>query len=298
MRNVNDMLAGLEAVQEWLRNHGAAHEGRLEEYRATLRAAGAAQAEGAVIQDHRPLFAALMEVDDLVTCMSLPEDVVARHRRTKLAPVWTGAPFYDRVAAADQDQGRDAVFELVVAAQLQSAGYAIDFDAPADVVGFENGGVRVLIECKRPKTNGGVDRSIVRASQQLARARGNGCLETGLIALDLTRLANPEFRYVDAATVDQAFAELDRQTAIALRGMREELTRAWQDADPNALTDGVLLRVRSIFHIDRARLLAATMWRVAITTADGARAAALRAVLERLPSFDREVVIYAGPVGA
>jgi len=294
MRTITELLADIDTVRTWLAHHGAPNGGRLEEYRANLQNAMNDQARGEAIADYPAFFSAVMEIDDLQTAMSLPEEVVQRHRRKKLQPIWTGEPYYVDVAPDDQDQGRDTIFEFVVARQFMDSGYTIDFEEPSDVVAFEGDDVAAVAECKRPKTAGGLDRSIVRASQQLAEARHTGIVSPGVIALDCTRLVNPDFRYVEAATEAQAFALLDQVTNAAIIAMRPYLQRAWQDAHADARTDGIALRVRTMFRIANARLFVATMWRVAITTNDPVRQQALVRFIERWPGFEPGAVQYAG----
>ncbi len=97
------------------------------------------------------------------------------------------------VADDAQDQGRDVAFEMLVGAALKRAGTSVEFEAPADVVASTVQD-RFLIECKRPKTTSGFARKLKEASVQFQTHRANGETGTGIVAIDLTRIMNPDLQ--------------------------------------------------------------------------------------------------------
>jgi hypothetical protein len=69
----------------------------------------------------------------------------------------------------------------------------------------------VLVECKRPQSEEGVERNVIRASKQLgSKYRSSDRLGyRGVIALDLSKMSNPEFGIIPDIRADQIGARLD-----------------------------------------------------------------------------------------
>lgn len=249
IETTSGLLARLKAAQVWFENHGIDWKaGRIAEYEKILvEAEESRKAENPARWPHdrmRALFAAGCEIFDFIEISELTGDVVKGHR-DKLAAVVKGGTFYDEVAISENDQGRDTAFELLTAVGMQRAGATPHLDDPADVrADFED--FRVLIECKRPKTVAGYVRLMQNASRQFSRHRKNGHDAVGIVAVDLTRLINPDMHILPAATRDQAMEALHRFTQAKVDELAIELAKQRQQFHEDALIDATIVRATAI----------------------------------------------------
>lgn len=129
-------------------------------------------------------------------------------------------------------------------AHLARAGLNIKQDGGlADVVA-RLGDATVIVECKRPQSDAGVESAISAARDQLVRRykeRKKSALTTGFIALDLIKILNP--------TLSVAKDEPDKVMMSRIGDSMDLLTdryrRVW-DRVPDKRTAGVLYRYSEI----------------------------------------------------
>lgn len=86
----------------------------------------------------------------------------------------------------DAGKSRNYLFEFLVAARFQLAGYTIDFDEKTDVVARRDG-IAVRVECKRLTSENQLIKRIGEAADQLSKAPTKfGEKEVGLIFVDVS----------------------------------------------------------------------------------------------------------------
>jgi hypothetical protein len=243
------LLARLNSAQEWFAKYGIdAKSGRVAEYENLLQQAEKTrQAESPAKWPHdrmRALFAAGCEIFDLIEISQLKDDVLKGHR-SKLAAVVKGSTFYDEVGTAENDQGRDATFELLTASGMQRAGATPRLEKPADVCA-DFGDLLALIECKRPKTVNGYVRLMLDASRQFSVHRKNGHDAAGVVAVDLTRLINPNLHILPAASRDEAIEALHRHTEAKVNELATELAKQREQFHEGALIDATIVRTTAM----------------------------------------------------
>jgi hypothetical protein len=244
------LLADYTQALTWMERWGATtNEGRLAAYRELLADAAAARDQGARITDWpadrlRSLFAAICEAFDVVEIATLRDDTI-RGKQDKLREIANGSTYYDQVAPHEQDQGRDATFELLTAAKLQRAGADVALERPSDVAATRNG-FAAMIECKRPKTDAGFGRSLVGASRQFAGHRAAGNLQCAIVAIDFTRLINPDLAILPAADRNTAMDALHGAVQRKLEGLRQITADACMNAHEGADIDGIMIRATAM----------------------------------------------------
>ena len=148
----------------------------------------------------------------------------------------------DEVPETSSNVARDTTFELALMALVAQAGLQLNFKPKVDVaLDFE--GRHYLIECKRPRGYKGLEKNLKDAKKQLTRACG-AALHTrtrGIVALDITRLVNPEFKiYVTKDPND-----IDRAMVEALDNFVEDHIEVIK-ANTSRKTIGVLVRLRQM----------------------------------------------------
>jgi hypothetical protein len=137
------------------------------------------------------------------------------------------------------NEARNVTFELMVAERLHTGGLTLDPTMRADVAA-KIGNRRLLIECKRPQSKKQLAQLVLRARDQLKRSYANamrpGCY--GLIAIDITKLSNPDFGILTDVERDEVGAVLTKH----IHDLYEEHSSVWARVrDPK--TGGLLIRL-------------------------------------------------------
>jgi hypothetical protein len=164
---------------------------------------------------------------------------------------YVGGPtsYIDEDIDTSSNAARNIAFELLLMAKLTSATIPMDFRIKSDVaVHFDNRSL--LFECKRPQSVGSLENNVKKALRQFKtkyRAPQRRRRHRGIIAIDITKLVNPEF---------MLYAQDDEQTLDAgLSGMVDCFIstheRLWQK-QRDRKTIAVLLRV-SLMGVNKAR---------------------------------------------
>lgn len=294
-QSVEEYLCDLDRVIAWARQHGVdIHRGRVAAYRATLEHATRRASDVAdESPTHADLFAAISETWGLTYIMGLPDAVLSGHRG-KLKLLADGHDFYSDIAPHEPDQGRDALFELVTASLFHRAGAKVALEAPADV-DVALGGVRMMIECKRPKVDGRFATNITEAFRQLRKHRASGHSGAALVGIDLTRLVNPGAGIMMGMNEDEAVRKVDAAIQATLKRCSDSLAHeATFEIDRSAMVDGLLMRVVCMIYDDATdRPKVCQLWRLSPFVAmDSDRFRTLEAVVSRLPTFASGVLHY------
>jgi hypothetical protein len=138
----------------------------------------------------------LFEANDLVTIhRGLQHAGLESYIKTGMQKIVSGPRSYiDEDPTKGSNEARNVTFELMVAERLHTGGLVLDPTLRADVA-VKVGNRRALIECKRPQSERQLAQRVIEARDQLKRSYQSalrpGCY--GLIAIDLTKLSNPDF---------------------------------------------------------------------------------------------------------
>ena len=195
------------------------------------------------------IITAMFEVNDLIEIhKSLAgrfDNSLVRHFRTYASgPV----SYMDENVQTSSNIARNIAFELVVMAKLTRSGIPLDFRMATDVAA-QFDGQSVLFECKRPQSLTSLESNIKKACRQLEAKYGNAepSLQSGIIAIDITKLINPDFMLY-AQNDEHA---LDAGLSRLIDGFVSEYERLWQ-RQRDKRTIAVLLRL-SLVGVNKAR---------------------------------------------
>lgn len=83
---------------------------------------------------------------------------------------------------ASNDNSRDFMYELLIAAYFKSKGFRIEFNDMADVVAFKNSDT-LYIECKRLTSPNSLEKNLKKAEKQLASRTDKNAY--GLVFIDI-----------------------------------------------------------------------------------------------------------------
>lgn len=136
----------------------------------------------------------------------------------------------DRPAPSDADLCRNSVFELLIAARLQSAGLDIALSEAEEDVLVNFRGIEVFIECKRLKSAKKVRQRVKGALKQLRTRYENAASPKsarGLVALSITDLANPEHYLMVDGTPEKVYRAIEAGNAAFVR----KHCKLWQGRD-------------------------------------------------------------------
>ena len=189
-----------EAAIAWIADRGGPiARGRIARYRETIADLASnfeANGWGDLEDDNHRLkvCTTLLEIREIVsihrglTNIPNPEATRALQRFVK-------GPFAatDEAAHNASNEARNIGFELYLNALFAFAGFGPRFDGAADL-SFAHRGEVFFVEAKRPTNAGAAKRLAREANRQLSKRLGRftGQAAKGLIALDLTKVINPE----------------------------------------------------------------------------------------------------------
>lgn len=144
--------------------------------------------------------------------------------------------------------GRNIGLELSVMAALARAEIPLDFSIPTDVA-TKFGNRTLLFECKRPQSAEAVKQRVKDAFRQLEQKyqTAQRSRYRGIIALDITKVLNPEFKlYVtnDRVSIDQIMSRL-------VDGFLVDHRASWE-LRRNSKTIGILVRLRQMSVVEAA----------------------------------------------
>lgn len=240
----SNLASELQAATRWLDHLGIAYSAtRFGRYRKTLNELESARLAGINLYDaasELSAFASLFEANELVTIhQSLAGKKLDMYLRPKLKELVSGPYSYVDENASSSNKARNTGFELAVIASLATAGLSIRQDGGVSDVVAQLGSTTVIVECKRPQSESGIHRAITDASYQLAkRYRKARSGATGFIALDLTKLSNPNL----SVTSDMRRSEIVSLIRQRMESLVKNYANSWNSVREEQ-TAGVLLRI-------------------------------------------------------
>ena len=236
----------LKAALQWLDQLGVAYsKTRFDDYNKTLETVEAGRFAGInlyALSEKLNAFAPLFEANELVTIhQGLAGKGLDTFLLPKLHELVSGPKSYvDEKPQSGSSHARNTGFELSVIAHLARAGLTIEQDGGlADVVA-RLGEATVIVECKRTQSETGLEHAISDARDQLVeryKKRKRSGLTTGLIALDLTKIFNPNL----SVAKDEPDRTMMARIGDDMDSLTERYRRVW-DRVRNKRTAGVLYR--------------------------------------------------------
>ena len=183
--------------------------------------------------------ATLFEANELATIhQGLANRGLEKYLRPQLKVLVSGAASYVE-EGVERSKARDTGFELAVMARLATAGFITQPDSGlADVV-VRRGETTYIMECKRPQSDAGVYDAIRDARKQLdvRYQQMPATNPIGFIALDVTKLFNPELTVPDVVRPLEIISLIPKRMATFLDTRRRDFERV-----SDARTAGILVR--------------------------------------------------------
>ena len=142
------------------------------------------------------------------------------------------------------NQGRNAMFELLMGAMAAKQDLRPTFGQENPDVEFQFRGRRVLMECKRVFSEKKVLDKISEAIHQLEKCTDPANGDIGLVAISLSRLAHQGNGYWDTPTVETGRAFLSQE----LHRMADDLNKRLAKLC-SSYTAGVVFYISSPFHV-------------------------------------------------
>lgn len=241
----SNLISELQAATQWLDRLGIAYSAtRFGRYRKTLNALEAARLAGIdLFSAARDLcaFAPLFEANELVIIhQGLSGKRLDAYLRPKLTEFVSGPDSYIDENTSSSNKARNTGFELAVIASLATAGLSIRQDAgDADVVA-QLGTTTIVVECKRPQFEERVQQVITDARHQLAKRyrKARNSRTTGIIAIDLTKVKNPNLSVTSAVRRQEVVSAISQSMECVVK----TYVNAWNSVQEEQ-TAGVLLRL-------------------------------------------------------
>jgi hypothetical protein len=253
--------------------------GRIRVYEETLLRA----AENPKGLDPRLINAAVAETIDLAAISSL-QDKSLRAHTGRLSHISDGEAIY--ADAREDDPGRQHAFPFLVACRFNVPNAEIAFEEPSDVY-VELDDQAVLVECKRVGTQAALGRRLRQAYRQLSEHRRADFAGLGVIAIEITRVLNPDFLEL-AVDEPLPLAEgLHYEVEDLFVNAREHLDRAARNRRMDAQADVLLFRAQCFLRrADERRRVCYTSWRAQPTAAVGSeRFIQISNILACTPAF-------------
>lgn len=190
---VGDLANRIDEVLNWLKEKGIkANTTRYSKYKQHIQnfSADAPLKKGeekkiTLISDFAALYEksaeSIREIYQIVCVYDAFKDENNRDFIDRLQKVVSGKEFY---SGEPNDQGRDFLYELVIAAWYKMRGYEIIFDSETqtDVVANKNG-TEIYIECKRLKSVNGYEDNFKKGCKQLQKVKDDTAIK--LVYIDI-----------------------------------------------------------------------------------------------------------------
>ena len=188
----------LDKIDDWLTGRGFTQHNRLRIYRenlivmrdtdddmATIHSQVQVQDSGRVNE----MLASCVEgfeLSDALTCLldkqvDIPDELLKRSL--------DGHPDAAE-ETSKSNQGRNAMFELSIAAAIARQGLKPIFNLDKPDLEFQFEGRRVLMECKRVLSENGIDEAMSLGIRQLRKKVNVSADDVGLVAVNISRLFN------------------------------------------------------------------------------------------------------------
>jgi hypothetical protein len=200
----------LERAIAWIQGHDIPIEPtRLHKYRKLIKEVIDVAERGDALRadSHFRAYAnALYEAHDLVQIWQGLQSLRFDSFRERLRHVVSGPEHYsDEKPSNSSNRARNAAFELLVISQFARSGFTVNEELPTDAA-FQTRQASVLVECKRLQSEFKLKDNVSDAKRQLRRkfADARRSRYYGMIAVDITKASNPEFRLLNAPSATTA----------------------------------------------------------------------------------------------
>ena len=243
----SELAASLQKVAAWLGHLGIDEpRTRLGHYRRVMQQLADAHAHGekdALRALWPSSMVPLFESEELVGIHQwLSGSEHDGYVRERMRIVASGPSSYTDENTSSGNRARNTAFELAVAARIVGGGLQLDRSVPSDVA-VRVATRTVVIECKRPQSEGALERNVDDARRQLRRryksAKRPGCV--GVVAVDLTKILNPNHDLLRGFPV----AQIGEVLGGTLEDYSREHERVWQK-NRDQQTAAVLLRLNAM----------------------------------------------------
>ena len=201
-----ELAADLQKVATWLSRLGINESRtRLGDYRRVMQTLADAHARMDREQLRSlwpsslvPLFET-QELVDIHRWLAQPE--YDAHVRERMRIVASGPASYTDEDTSSGNRARNTAFELALAARIVGGGLQLDQTVPSDVA-VQVATRTLALECKRPQSEGALERNCDDARRQLRKryedTRRPDCI--GVIAIDLTKIFVPAYDLLRGVT--------------------------------------------------------------------------------------------------
>jgi hypothetical protein len=184
----DSLRAEQEALFDWLSSLGFAKQDRLRRHGDNVRDLIAGRLDAAISAEKgREVLWSIGESLEFVEACRVIRERQPRGFVNVLKQALDG-PVDPGNEQGASNRGRNAMFELVVAAHLAAGGFNTQFRENPDVHA-ELEGTTVRVECKRPQSSSSTDRLVYEGAKQLRKTANTGAAtDLGVVAVSATRL--------------------------------------------------------------------------------------------------------------
>jgi len=200
----------IKAACEWMEVHGIKFQnGRIGQYLNDSRIVAENTLAGTTEEmrekyGDKKLTSSLIEAHEIVGIWRGLKNSIDPQLPTQLATLVAGGTML--VDETDSNNApRNHAFHLYFQAMLARAGYKFGTHATCDIV--LDIGREIMIECKRPFGEPGVEKGLSKGKKQLARHYEEDPSRAGIIAMSLTRIPCPDEDWVMTASSEEEIKE-------------------------------------------------------------------------------------------
>ena len=220
---------------------------RLDSYRKTFAEFDRIVSEGRIQQwadvaNFETLCNDLEESQEILEACDQFSDLTKPGLRDRLEKVLSGQRELAKESLA-KAEARNVLFELVMAARIDRAGFVVDLDKIEDI-SFKLSGRHCFVECKRVHSAKKLPTRIEEAAKQISRRcnHSSNSKARGLIALDVSKIENPGAFLLSCQTENQVPREI-KQHLQAFVALHTSALQSVRDREKRVLGIYVYLRL-------------------------------------------------------
>lgn len=189
----SDTLSRLDDISHWLNDLGFITPHRVRVYGRNIRRMIEVQASGGMealqatipFAKAREILWSYVDADEFVRAVAALRNRLGDEAAASPIEKALNGPADLFLENANNSDGRNFMFELIVGGRLAAAGFRPSFDKGPDVQ-VEFADLQVGIQCKRPFSTSGLEKNIRKAIHQLQACK----TDLNLIAVSVSRLLN------------------------------------------------------------------------------------------------------------
>jgi len=230
-----EIIADLDAIDRWLREHGLEAHDRIRTYRKNIRQMIAVQESDEKLETLqnitderlREIVWSYVEAEEFVRAVLPLRAVIGADLLAVQIKKALDGPADLYLETRKNNRGRNFMFELIMGGRMAKGGFIPVFDQGPDVQ-FQLCGLRVAMQCKRPFSIEGLEESIGKAIAQLKA----DAADLSIIAVSVSRLWNAgdprEIPILDHHTMGHPFldARIKQIAHVSSRFWKEKLEHA------------------------------------------------------------------------